>query len=191
MKPEAFLKKTTHLAETLDKISKAAVYVGLPKEKVGSKIYKNGMSVVKIGIVHEYGGTINHPGGTPYIKEANGKISFVTGKTVNVTGYTKPHTIKIPMRSFLRIPFTIKSKEIKVFIAKQYREIFTEGKSYKRALDLIGIKAQTISQKAFTTNGYGTWKPDSAATIRAKGSSQTLIDKGILRGSITWVVRNR
>ena len=54
---------------------------------------------------------------------------------------------------------------------------------------MIGTVAVNISKGAFTTRGYGEWPDITQATKDAKGSSQVLIDTGILRGSITYVVR--
>jgi len=55
-------------------------------------------------------------------------------------------------------------------------------------MELIGVKAQSISQGAFTTKGYGQWQELSPKTVEKKGSSQILIDTGTLRNSITYQV---
>lgn len=57
--------------------------------------------------IHNFGGTIQHPGGSPYIFLGN-RIVYIRkttaarrlseGKKVN---YTKPHAIKIPQRKFM------------------------------------------------------------------------------------------
>jgi hypothetical protein len=53
--PEQMLKKTTAYADALKAASRAYVAVGLPSEKVGGKVYGNGMTVLRIGAIHEYG----------------------------------------------------------------------------------------------------------------------------------------
>lgn len=75
----------------------------------GQKV-KQGKRVgdLRYGLVHENGGTIQHPGGTAYVI-IKGKARFVTnakaaqyaakGRTVK---RTKAHSIKIPKRPFLR-----------------------------------------------------------------------------------------
>lgn len=95
----------------------------------------------------------------------------------------------IPQRSFLRTPFLAKDKEIKKQIESQAINVFDKKETIFSGLSKIGIFATGISQKAFTTKGYGNWKPLSVKTIRAKGSSRELIDTGTLRSSITYVVR--
>lgn len=53
--PAEMLKITTDYAETLDHLNRKAVFVGLPKEKVGGKIYGDGMTILRIGAIHEFG----------------------------------------------------------------------------------------------------------------------------------------
>lgn len=96
----------------------------------------------------------------------------------------------VPQRSFLRVPFNTKRKDIDKTISLQFSAVFEKGKDAESALNIIGAKATNISKGAFTTQGYGSWSPLKPETIAAKGSSQILIDTGILRNSITWSVRN-
>ena len=98
-------------------------------------------------------------------------------------------TEDIPRRSFLRAPFFMKKKEMSSFINKQFKKVIEEGRPAETALELIGIKAQSISQEAFTSSGYGQWPALSPKTIEKKGSSQALIDTGTLRNSITYQVK--
>ena len=95
----------------------------------------------------------------------------------------------IPQRSFLRTPFFVKDKEIQKMIDSKLIAVFDKKETVFSSLSKIGIFAAGISQKAFTTKGYGNWKPLKEKTIERKGSSRELIDTGILRSSITYVVR--
>jgi len=73
---------------------------------------------LRYGLLHEYGGTINHPGGTPYML-IKGKAKFVTkaaaakyfAKTGRELPVTKGHSITIPKRPFLRPGFDAYVKE--------------------------------------------------------------------------------
>ena len=94
-----------------------------------------------------------------------------------------------PVRSYLRMPFTMFKKKINQFIAKQFEKT-SEGTTIDDALDMIGIFCRNISVKAFSSGGYGKWPDLEPETIRRKGSSKPLIDTGTLRNAITWVVRN-
>lgn len=75
--------------------------------------------------IQEFGGTINHPGGTHYITVGAGKAAFITkekasqimssGRNVKKT---KPHTITLPPRPFLRPAFrNNRDQMVKQFIA--------------------------------------------------------------------------
>jgi len=95
---------------------------------------------------------------------------------------------KLDRRSWMRVPFTIKKNELASTIAKRFRAVF-DGEDAMKALGLIGVKAQSISQEAFITRGYGTWKDIDQETKDKKGSSQILVDQATLKNSITWVIR--
>lgn len=151
--PQEMSKLVKDYAANIAAATKMGVYVGLPKEKVGGKVYGNGQSVMDIGARHEYG------------------------------------TDTLPRRSFLRVPFANKQKELEAAIATQFRKVIEQGVPAKDALGMVGVKAQQVSQDAFRNRGYGSWKPLAPETIAQKGSSAPLIDTGTLRNSITWVVR--
>jgi len=65
---------------------------------------------LRYGLLHEYGGTIAHPGGTPYIFVGPGRVAFISKAKAQEyeaqTGIkpkeTKPHSIAMPARPFLR-----------------------------------------------------------------------------------------
>ena len=188
--PAAMLVYTTGMADRLGQIKKKAVFVGLPSEKMGGKVYGDGMTILRVGAIHEYGASFTHPGGTPYVIGSDGKAHFVSKNfTGPVRGVTKPHNITIPQRSFLRAPFRIKRKEMNEATAKQFEAVLTGKRDVDVGLGRVGVVATTISKGAFASLGYGEWKPITASTKRRKGSSRTLTDTGILKGSITHVVR--
>lgn len=95
-----------------------------------------------------------------------------------------------PERSFLRAPFTLKKSEINRGIEKACEAVGAGRTDAITALNLIGVTARNISVKAFESGGYGTWPDIKDETKKAKGSSAILIDKGELRGDITWEVRS-
>ena len=121
-------------------------------------------------------------------EKIGGKV-YGDGQAVATIGARHEYGAGVPRRSFLRVPFTTKKDELTKAIAKQFADVFESGKSAEQALGLIGTVAVNISKGAFTTRGYGEWPDITQATKDAKGSSQVLIDTGILRGSITYVVR--
>lgn len=123
--------------------------------------------------------------------EKVGSQVYGDGRTVISNGATHEYGYgPIPQRSFLRAPFEIKHKEIAEGIAKLYEAVTAGAISVDTGLGRVGVLTANISKGAFTSQGYGTWDALSSSTVKAKGSDQTLIDTGILRNSITWVIRD-
>lgn len=94
----------------------------------------------------------------------------------------------VPMRSFLRAPFIEKQSDLKKVIDGQFKLVLEKGLDVEIALGRVGLMARNISVGAFKTQGYGQWPDIKQSTKDAKGSSGILIDTGLLRNSITWVV---
>jgi hypothetical protein len=94
----------------------------------------------------------------------------------------------VPMRSFLRAPFIEKQSDLKRVIDGQFKLVLQKGLDVEVALGRVGLMARNISVGAFKTQGYGQWPDIQQSTKDAKGSSGILIDTGLLRNSITWVV---
>ena len=55
MNPADFLRMTTAYLNQMEKAKRSVVKVGLPIEKVGSKIYGPGLTIITVGAWHEYG----------------------------------------------------------------------------------------------------------------------------------------
>lgn len=190
MNPEEALKKLSAYAANIEAAKGGYVAVGVVKEDIGKKAYKSGAPVIKIAAAHEYGADIDHPGGTRFVVGKGGKASFVSNNFNGpVHGVTKAHKIKIPERSFLRMPFNLKADKLEERTQKEFNDVFQHGKKASKALGFLGIEAVNISKGAFTSGGYGKWPQLAQSTIDAKGSSQILIDTNILRSSITYAVR--
>ncbi len=99
-------------------------------------------------------------------------------------------TNNIPDRSFLRMPLLKKSKELLSFMSKGVvQKALIEGDEEK-ALSFVGLKAEDIISQAFKTRGFGSWTPLKKATVKAKGSSQPLIDTRELQRSISSEVKD-
>lgn len=94
----------------------------------------------------------------------------------------------VPMRSFLRAPFIEKQADLKRVIDGQFKLVLEKGMDIETALGRVGLAARNVSVGAFKTQGYGQWPDIQQSTKDAKGSSGILIDTGLLRNSITWVV---
>lgn len=158
MTPQEFLARSQRQVEAMQRAKSASVKVGLPAGESA----------------------------TSKAYKSDGQSSAPTVLEVGIWHeYGTQHT---PMRSFLRGPFAEKKADIDKAIAAQLKMVLENGLDIEIALGRIGLAAVNISRRAFTTRGYGVWKDIAQATKDAKGSSQVLIDTGILRNAITWVV---
>jgi phage gpG-like protein len=144
-------------------------------KSMASSIYKAKKLVVAVGL----------PKG-----EATSKV-YGDGTTVVTVAYWHEYGKgNNPQRSFLRVPFKAKEAAISNALVKSFKVVFEEGGDAETQLEKVGILLQNISKQAFRNNGFGTWPALKPSTIKSKGSSKPLIDTGILRGSITYEVRN-
>lgn len=149
-------------------------------------------TLLKIAAAHEFGATINHPGGTAYGYKTEddakkGKVRFMKkGSGYMVLGETKPHTIEIPERSYIRS--TVDENEHKYLdnYAKKLSAQIIDGNIDKyTALTIMGQKIESdIKSKIISLRS----PPNAPSTIRKKGSSNPLVDTGLLGGSIRYVV---
>ena len=99
-------------------------------------------------------------------------------------------TSKVPKRSFLRVPFFLKRKELfdnaKLFLAEGLEKGDLTGFYQKVSGECLNIVIG-----AFNSGGYGTWQKLSQRTIDTKGNDKILIDSGQLKDSIKSKVVKR
>ena len=93
-----------------------------------------------------------------------------------------------PRRSFLREPMIQKQATIQKHIKEGWVNILSGKSTAIKELGKLGIVGQEISKGAFATGGYGKWEKLKPQTIKAKGSSEILIDEAKLLNSIhNWI----
>lgn len=93
----------------------------------------------------------------------------------------------LPERSFLRSTMAEKRQAYQELAAKVMRKVMAGDMTVEQGLELIGMAAASDVQE---TIEQGEFAPLAPETIRRKGSSKPLIDKGQLRQSITSEVRD-
>ena len=127
--------------------------------------YSDNKPVAGIAAVQDGGATINHPGGTPYKFGKNGEVVFVKKDTPNPAGVTKPHTIVIPPRPFMK-PSVEDNKEYFVGQIEIISRQFIKGEiSEQKAADKIGEAAAGNIKKAIAKVNA---PPLKASTVRRK-----------------------
>lgn len=95
---------------------------------------------------------------------------------------------RIPKRSFIVMPLSMffgkKIKEKRSLASGQFEKAIQSADAEK-FMQKVGFVAEEVIQEAFSTNGFGQWKPNAKLTIEKKKSDSPLIDTGQLRRSIT------
>lgn len=83
------------------------------------------LKVVPYARIHEYGGTIKHPGGTPYFIGEDGLAKFVSKANARPDmPRTKPHNIEIKARPYMRPAFdSFIEKEVPRFFKRLAKEL--------------------------------------------------------------------
>ncbi len=95
----------------------------------------------------------------------------------------------IPQRSIFRMPLKVKSKDIAGNATIAIKNNLTNPKGIDIVAKAIGAAGLGVIQEAFDTKGFGQWKPNSPATIAAKGGKNTpLINKAELRQAVTFSI---
>lgn len=91
----------------------------------------------------------------------------------------------VPERPFLRTTIAQYHGEYASMIKQMLADIITGKKSFTQAVGILGVKAQ--ADVVSTINNWDD-PPNSPETIDRKGSSQPLVDTGIMKKSINWEV---
>jgi len=106
---------------------------------------------------------------------------------VDVALWNELGTVRSPSRPFLRNSVDGHKDEISRFMKRAVKEI-TEGKSVEEVLKKIGVFQQKIIRKEISS---GNFEPNSPETVRRKGSDKPLIDTGLMRQSVNYVIREK
>lgn len=107
------------------------------------------------------------------------------GQNISAVGaYNEYGTKDIPARPFMRSTFDEQKAKLKSIQEKEYAKILAGKQSVKKALGFIGEFMTGEIKKKITTLRI---PPNAPATIKAKKSTNPLIDTGRMRASITYV----
>lgn len=84
-----------------------------------------GSKDVKYAAIHEFGGVIEHPGGTPYFIAESGLAVFVSKDHPDAADLprTKPHQITMPARPYLRPAADAKYPELVANVKAAYEKL--------------------------------------------------------------------
>jgi len=93
---------------------------------------------------------------------------------------------RIPVRSWLRGWFDARQAATLAAIRKGYEQVLAGKITVRQLADAIGVRAVAEIQTRWVQRG--TFVENAPSTIARKGSSMPLIDTGVLRAAVTFVV---
>jgi hypothetical protein len=148
-----------------------------------------GKSIAEVANLLEYGGTIQHPGGTTYIDDAivKGKAAgarFVNAETFKgqPTKVTGPHTITIPPRPFMRLAARNFMTKRKALQKKMTDRLMRGDITADQMLAQVGVAMENEIVKSMKN---GNWTPNAPSTIARKGFDRPLIDTSLMWQSVS------
>jgi len=157
------------LKKTLAALKQGGSYtkVGILGSNAEKEVEGGGITTVRLAMVHEFGATIDHPGGTPYAIGKGGRAVFLRkGESApGWAGTTKPHKITIPERSYLRSTFEEKRSSYVEALKKMLAKVYEGKLSIAQVLGVLGLK-MVADVKGKIRSGIA--PPNAPATLRRK-----------------------
>ncbi len=151
-------------------------------------------TVVGIALIHEFGATVNHPGGTDYGPTEDG-FRFLPKGDKRSSGVTGPHTITIPERSFIRSSIDANEPEIGEYQRRAAYAVYDKKSlPVRKGLAVIGAAASGFI-KNWIREGAVMPQDLAPSTLRqrvhprpgreSKGEPKALLDTGMLVNAIS------
>lgn len=152
-----------------------------------------GVAVARIARLLNYGGVIDHPGGTKYITDAavGGKNARMLGTRFvhkNFQGehkVTAAHLITIPARPFMQLAWHMFNEQKSTMQKGIARKLINGEMTGETALAAIGLALEGCIAKAMK---QGNWAPNAPSTARAKGFNKPLINTAHMLQSVSSIV---
>jgi HK97 gp10 family phage protein len=117
------------------------------------------------------------------------KVGFIQGDApadqVAIASYNEFGTSRIPERPFFRGAMAENKGSYQTLMRNDAKRIVTGEQTMRRTLDRLGLKAQGDVQQSIVDLKS---PPNAPSTIKAKGSSNPLINTGALRQSVSFKV---
>lgn len=151
---------------------KFEAFLGRLKEMKRTEVFIGVLASGKANEIHESDGT--RP------------VTNVDVATWNEFGTEVDGEEHVPERSFLRSTIDVKAREMTKVAAAEFRVAVAGDQSVASAYDRIGAATVGMVQKRME-EGIG--PANAPSTIKRKGSSKPLINKGQLRSAITHEVK--
>lgn len=179
------IDKSDQIFEALNKLCNKEVLVGIPEEN--SSREEESITNAELAYIHTHGIRQEF-----MRKEMDAAITNGTSYSKAYKMYLQSHGSPLwhsPPRPIIEPAIESKKEPI----AEEFKQVIvdvSEGKSPDGHLNRAGMIGQNAARGWFTNSENG-WAPNSPETIKKKGSDRPLIDKGDLRKSIIYVVREK
>lgn len=106
---------------------------------------------------------------------------------VDVAAYNELGTSDTPARPFMRQSFENHQPELQK-ACDRVNTVLAKGGTAETALKELGAFAKGLVQEEIVD---GDFEPNKPSTIKKKGSAQPLIDSGLMRQSVNFVIKKR
>lgn len=126
--------------------------------------------------------------GFPKGAEGIGIPHYENGASILQVAIWNNYGFGVPRRPFMFVASKKIHEATREAITRTIQQINRGATDGRKALERMAILAQGIIQTTITD---GNWKPNEPGTIRAKGSSQPLIDSGDMRKYVAYEVREK
>lgn len=153
-------------------------HTDMGKEKLRKYIQQMKKAVVLVGL----------PGNSPQAVDSEFKPLPITVAGIGIINELGSVKANIPPRPFMRQTRERFLGNTRAYMRTQAQLILNLRSSPERALKLIGAY---FEGRIKWTIRNGTFAPNAPATIRMKKSSKPLIDTGLMRASVTHVLKMR
>lgn len=104
-----------------------------------------------------------------------------------VAAYNELGSSTSPARPFMRQSFENHESELQK-ACDDVNATLSKGGTAEQALNRLGVFCKGLVQEEIVEGGFA---PNAESTIKQKGSAQPLIDSGLMRQSVNYVVRKR
>lgn len=104
-----------------------------------------------------------------------------------VAAYNELGSSTSPARPFMRQSFENHGSELQK-ACDNVNAVLAKGGTAEQALNTLGVFCKGLVQEEIVEGGFA---PNAESTIKQKGSAQPLIDSGLMRQSVNYVVRKR
>ena len=172
----------------LEALTKKEVFVGIPQEEAGRP---GGDAVNNAELLYLHTNGVRSSGMRAEMQpNINSGMKYSAAHSLYVHTHGSP-AYAVPPRPVLEPSIRDSKEAIGKQIAGAYRAaMHGDMIGAERGLELAGMVAQNAAH-AWFENPNNKWPPNSARTIKAKGSDSPLIDTGEMRKSITYVIRDK